>query len=71
MRLVYRVKESDNKMDELCDLNDPIDRREKIKMFEKEHRNVIKEIDKEFDRLNQFNDGDTPLDVAIKTNSQI
>jgi deoxycytidine triphosphate deaminase len=54
LRLVYRVKESDNKMDELCDLNDPIDRREKIKMFEKEHRNVIKEIDKEFDRLNQF-----------------
>ena len=54
LNLVYRVKESVNKMDELCDLNDPIDRKEKIKFFEAEHKKMMKEIDKEFDLLNQF-----------------
>lgn len=51
---IQRVKKSVNKMDVFDDLNDPTDRKHKINQFQREHLEMIEEMDAEFERLNQF-----------------
>lgn len=51
---IQRVKKCVGKMDIFGDLNDPSDRKHKIKQFQREHLEMIAEMDTEFERLNQF-----------------
>lgn len=51
---IQRVKKNVDKMDAFGDLNDPADRKQKVAQFQREHLAMIKEMDAEFERLNQF-----------------
>lgn len=51
---IQRIKKSVDKMELFDDLNNPTDRRQKIKKFQREHLEMITEMDNEFERLNEF-----------------
>lgn len=51
---IQKLKKCVNKMDLFDDLNDPTDRKQKIKKFQREHLEMIAEMDNEFERLNKF-----------------
>lgn len=51
---IQRIKKSVDKMELFDDLNNPTDRRQKIKKFQREHLEMITEMDNEFERLNKF-----------------
>lgn len=55
LRKVYEeMRNSITRMELFDDLNDPKDRIEKIKRFQREHLDLIRQMDDEFDRINQY-----------------
>lgn len=51
---IQNLKKSVNTMESFIDLNDPTDRMQKIKIFQREHLKMIAEMDNEFERINTF-----------------
>lgn len=51
---IQKLKNSISTMDIFVDMNDPTDRKEKIKRFQREHLKMITEMDNEFERINKF-----------------
>lgn len=51
---IQNLKKSINTMESFIDLNDPTDRMQKIKVFQREHVKMITEMDNEFERINSF-----------------
>lgn len=51
---IQNLKKSINTMESFIDLNDPTDRMQKIKVFQREHVKMITEMDNEFERINTF-----------------
>ena len=51
---IQKLKASVGTMEVFADLNDPTDRKEKIKIFQREHIKMITEMDNEFERINKF-----------------
>lgn len=49
-----KMKKNINQMEIFDDLNDPVDRQQKIIRFQQEHLKLIGEMDKEFEILNKF-----------------
>ena len=55
LRKVYeKVRNSITRMELFDDLNDPKDRIDKIKRFQLEHLDLIRQMDDEFDHINQY-----------------
>lgn len=55
-QLIEKLKNSISKIEIFTDLNDPTDRKQKIKRFQQEHLQMIEEMDNEFERLNKFSE---------------
>ena len=51
---IQNLKKSINTMELFVDLNDPTDRMQKVKVFQREHLKMITEMDNEFERINKF-----------------
>lgn len=51
---IQNLKRNIGTLEAVVDLNDPMDRREKIKIFQREHLKIVAEMDNEFNHINSF-----------------
>lgn len=54
LEFIQNLKKNINQMETFDDLNDPVDRQQKIIRFQQEHLKLIDEMDKEFEIINKF-----------------